>query len=314
MLMEDPNDHSVDEALALTHTGVFIHRRDHVIVPTIVDAYADDKRHHALVYHWLDGDWSQHLVEDSICGVVATGDSPVEVLNVGVNGTVVVAKIPGGESTESVDPTARGPNYSETLRCVRKIGPSIYVAGMARQVYRRDGLGRWVAVDAGTYLARGQRHQAVGFLDIDGDSDGRLYAVGYKGEIWIREADAWTQEPSPTSVALTKVLGTSSGDVVICGLAGVILRGTKGRWQVLAEDATREDFWGLAEYLGEIYLATDRRLFKLVGNTLQPVDFGSPRPLSTSYLHSADGVLWSVGPKDIVFTDNGTDWHLVPNP
>jgi hypothetical protein len=312
MAEDVPND--AQEPLELTHTGVFVHRRDHVIVPTIVDAFAEDKRDHALVYHWLDGDWSQHLIEDSVCGVAALGEEPVEVFNVGVNGNVVVARIPGGPATEQIDPSPRGPNYSETLRCVRIIGGEVYVAGMARQVYRRDASGRWSAIDAGVYVPRGQRQSAVGFLDLDRGGDGLLYAAGYKGEIWVRDAGGWRQENSPTSVALTRVLAVADGDVIIAGLAGVLLKGRAGRWQVLAEGETDADFWGLAELHDVVYVASSSRLFVLAGASLQAVDFGLARPISTSYLHSADGVMWSVGPKDIVRTEDGVDWEVVPNP
>jgi hypothetical protein len=306
---------SDNNPLELTYTGVFVRSRDHVIIPAIVDSFADDRRDHALVQHRLGEEWVQHLVENSICGVCATGADVAEVFNVGVDGRVVVARIPGGEANEVVDSSMRGPNFSETLRCVRLIGGQVHVAGMARQCYRRNSQGSWSAIDLGTYLPRGQRTEAVGFLDLDGFELSEVYAAGYKGEIWSMDGNAWKQEASPTNVALTKVLASASqGHVFVAGLAGTLIRGRKGRWDVIAAGQVADDFWGLEEFNGKLFLATNQGLYVLNGDALAPVNLGTDEAVSTSYLHSADGILYSVGPKDVLMTENGLDWVVVPKP
>jgi hypothetical protein len=303
-----------DELLALTYTGVFVISRDHVVVPAIADAFADDRRDHALVQHWLGDEWVQQLIETSICGVCARQGDVTEVFNVGVDGNVVVARLPGGPVSEAVDTSPRGPNYSETLRCVRLIGGDVYVAGMARQCYRRTGNGVWRAMDAGTYVPRGQRTEAVGFLDLDGSDSGNIYAVGYKGEIWHFDGTTWHQEDSPTGVALTKVLVAQDGYVYVAGLAGTILLGRHGQWDLLCKGESSEDFWGLAEYRGDIYLASNQGVHVIRDGHLNNVDMGIQTEISTAYLHASDGVLYSVGPKDVVMTEDGHAWHVMPKP
>jgi hypothetical protein len=315
-MKEDPDSMANGVALELTYIGVFVLSRNHIVVPAIVDKYADDRRDHALVQHWLVDDWVQHLVDGSICSVCALGSNPAEVFNIGVGGHVVVARIPGGESHEDIDTSPRGPNYSEMLRCAKVISGVVHVAGMARQVYRRDARGAWSAIDAGVYLPRGARKKATGFLDLDGFGLSDIYAAGYKGEIWSYDGAVWLQRPSPTNVALNKVLVSSAGNVFIAGLAGTLLRGRADKWTLIAEGQTSEDFWGLAEFKGSVYVATNYAVYKVVGDDLVVLNLGQQGDddVSTSYLHAGDGILMSVGDKDILRTDDGVHWVAMPKP
>ncbi|HZX47839.1 MAG TPA: hypothetical protein VFF47_01320 [Nitrospirota bacterium] len=302
-----------EEILELTYTGVFVYRRNHVIVSTIVDEFAEDQRDHALVYHWMDNDWAQQLIDNSICGSCAINEGGAKIFNVGVDGKVAVRALPTGESVEVVDTTGDSPNYSETLRCVRVIDNYIYVAGMARQVYRRETSNRWIRMDQGVYVPRGQRTKAVGFLDIDGTPED-LYAVGYKGEIWYYNGKGWDQEDSPTNVALTKIFYVQPSVVYIAGLAGTLLCGCHGSWRAIRQETTNEDFWGITEFRGRIYLANYDGVYVLDGNSLHLIDFGLGRKFTTAYLHAADGVMWSAGSKDLAYTEDGVIWIEVEKP
>jgi hypothetical protein len=62
---EHEGERDDDESLELTYTGVFVRSRDHIIVPAVVDAYAEDQRDHALVQHWRRDDWVQQLIDES---------------------------------------------------------------------------------------------------------------------------------------------------------------------------------------------------------------------------------------------------------
>lgn len=311
----DQEDDELDpEELELTHTGLWVVKRDHVIVPAIVDSFADEKRRHALVFHWLGEDFAQQTLDDFVCGVCGIAGKPVQAFSVGVNGNVYVALVPGEKYVEKVDESERGPNYSETLRCTRVIAGKVYAAGMARQVYRREKRNTWVAMDDGVYVPRGKRKIAVGFLDIDGFGPESIYAVGYKGEIW-HYTGKWKQEDSPTNVALTRAIPLESGELVVVGLAGTILRGVAGKWRQIEHDTTEDDFWGGMEFKGKVYLATSDGLFTLTGDQLKPVKLtGVKGSKTTMFLHAGDGVIWSVGAKDIFRSEDGVRWERVPSP
>ncbi len=312
--MADEGDDEIDPAeLELTHTGLWVVEKEHVIVPTIVDSFAEEKRRHALVFHWLGEDWAQQTLDDFVGGVCGIAGSPVQAFSVGVNGNVYVALVPGEKFVEAVDSSDRGPNYSETLRCTRVIAGGVYAAGMARQVYRRSKRDSWTAIDDGVYVPRGKRKTGVGFLDIDGFGAKSIYAVGYKGEIW-HYTGKWMQEDSPTNVALTRVIPLESGDLVVLGLGGTILRGRAGKWREMDHDATEDDFWGGIEFKGKTYLATSSGLFTLTGDQVKPLKIGVKGPKTTMFLHAADGVMWSVGAKDIFRSADGVKWERVPAP
>jgi hypothetical protein len=153
----------------------------------------------------------------------------------------------------------------------------------------------------------------VGFLDIDGFSAHDLCAVGYKGEIWHYDGK-WHAQKSPTDRALTRVIPLDSGDWVAVGLAGTILTGRAGRWQEIKQSATEMDFWGGVTFKGQVILATGEGLFTLQGKKVKPLNIGVKGSRTTGFLHAAEGVLWSVGAKDIFRSEDGVKWKRVPNP
>jgi hypothetical protein len=308
---EDQNDDASDEELELTFTGVLVYRGSHIIVSSVVDAYAEERRDHALVYHFMDGEWLQQLVDNSLAGICVVEEPGPKVLSVGVDGEVDVATLPGF-SKEQVDPSDRGPSYSVLLRCVRVIGGRAYAAGMARLFYRREAQGRWVSQDQGLFMPRGKRTRALGIMSIDGTAQGDIYAVGYKGQIWHYDGDAWLQEDSPTNVLLSGVRCASKREVYVCGMAGTILRGTAGQWRALEQDLTTEDFWGIALFKKRVYFANHEGVFRLDGDELTKIDVGTG--VSTAYLDANKDIMWSVGHKDILSTSDGIRWAVVEKP
>lgn len=310
------DDDEIDsDDLEITMTGVWVNRRDHVIVSAIVDQYAEQQRRHALIFHWLGDEWAQQLLDDSVCAACSVGGDPVDVFSIGVNGNVTRARMGDDEYLEKVDDSDRGPNYSEMLRCATVIGDRVLVAGMARQVYERDAAGTWRAIDSGVYLPRGRRSHAVGFLDIAGGEGSSIYAVGYKGEIWsTTDGRKWVQETSPTNIALTRLLRMPDGQMLAAGLAGTLLVGSSGVWRTIDHEATDDDFWGAAYFAGHAYLSTNRSLYRLEGERLNPVAFDVSGIFTTAYLHAGDGVMWSVGPKHALATADGLHWDVVPSP
>jgi hypothetical protein len=63
-----------------------------------------------------------------------------------------------------------------------------------------------------------------------------------------------------------------------------------------------------------IFLSNYDGIFTLEDDALLPVDLGLETTITTAYLHSADGVLYAAGPKDIAMTSDGRIWTVVENP
>lgn len=193
-----------------------------------------------------------------------------------------------------------------SLRVVRGIDGIAYAAGMDRQVWRRDGANRWTCIDQS--MRPRPRENLVGFEGIDGFSAKDIYAGGWGGEIRHWDGKKWKAIDSPTNSNLTNLV--CANDVVYAvGRLGLLLRGRANRWRVL-EQEVGEDLWGLAWYRGKLWAASMDQLYVLEKDVLVPVEFDDDRPETCYHLSAADGVLWSIGPKDL-FVFDGKEWERV---
>lgn len=215
-----------------------------------------------------------------------------------------------GTFEEEIDASDEGPGRRGDIRDLRFIGDHAYVAGMSRQVYRREGPGRWVRQDSGTVQPLGALELA-GFNAIDGLSESDVFAVGFGGEIWRRHEQVWRQLDSPTNLVLHRVRVISSNLAYACGQEGVLLRGNGDQWEAIPQDTVIDDLWGMEWYREQLYVACDSGLFVLTDeDDLSRVDMGLG-DVSTRHLHQNDGVLWSFGPKHVIWTEDGINWEDV---
>ncbi len=149
------------------------------------------------------------------------------------------------------------------------------------------------------------------FHSIDGFTESELYAVGWDGEIWHYNGTEWFQLVSPTNLALYKVICALDGNVYACGQLGILLRGRHNKWAVLDQELTKEDLWGLAWFNDQLFASSSHFVYKLMGDTLRRADMGPIKPPSTCHqLSAADGLLWSIGAKDVMQFD-GQTWSRI---
>lgn len=297
----------------VTFTDVLIYTKEHVYIASVSDELAEKNIDHAAIFRWQNGKWAHKSVDVAICGMCALEDGKVTLLNMGVDGKAIEFLFPG-EREEDVDISEDGPSDLLNLRCMNRIGSHVYVAGMARRVYRRNGSNQWNAVDQGTYVHRNKRIKAIGFNGIDGIKESSIFAVGYAGEIWHSVNGTWIQEESPTNVVLNCVKCISDNEVYIAGMAGMVIRGTAGEWEVLEQNLLDDDIWGITYFKGAVYISTYKGVYKIDGDQLVSVDMRLSKPVTTAYIDAADGVMWSVGHKDIVYTEDAVNWVIVNKP
>lgn len=276
------------------------------------DKLAYEMNEHSYLIQWDAGEWcrSKNNFEKnwstvSICVCKYPSEQGIylgawgEVLCVG-SGDVHEESI----STDTSSPASRGP-----LRSVRSIAGQAYAVGMDRQVYRREGSNQWISIDQGARPQLGNT-KPIGFDAIDGFSANEIYASGRNGEIWYYGGTIWIQIDSPTDLTLANICCAEDGKVYICGSSGVLLRGRGETWELIEHDLV-DDLWGIAWYKGKLYLATRDSLFTLNDNDeIQPVDMGSDKASTCYTLSVADGVLWSIGAKDVIAFD-GKQWTRV---
>jgi hypothetical protein len=198
----------------------------------------------------------------------------------------------------------RGP-----LRGVRAIGQHVYCVGMDRQAYRRNSVaGTWSSFDNG--LPPAAAGEVAGLEAIDGYSEADIYAVGWDGEIWQHDGLRWTQRDSPVNTVLVDVCCAGDGWVYACGRNGVLIKGRNDDWSLLDLDGFSDDLWSLASYAGQLYLATMDYVLTLGAGHLDVVGMGQDQAKTCYDLVVDQGVLWSIGAKDVLSFD-GQAWTRI---
>jgi hypothetical protein len=244
-------------------------------------------------------------VSSSVCGLpderfIALGvGGQVHILGGGQ--TVSEKIIADGKNT----PTARGP-----LREVRGIaGKHAYAVGTSRQVYKRLAPNRWKCLDTSM-----PGHQFISedycLESIDGFGEDDIYGVGWEGEIWHFDGSKWGLQDSGTNVALLRVKCAQDGSVYACGQEGVLLRGRDGMWERIEQDATDDHLRGLEWFNERLYVSTMSKVYELVKGNLEAVSFGRDPPMTCNLLSAADGIMWSIGGKDVMEFD-GNKWQRI---
>lgn len=127
------------------------------------------------------------------------------------------------------------------------------------------------------------------------------HAVGWNGEVWLRDGANWSQLESPTKQILTGVLDSEEHGTIVCGRNGSLFVLGKGKWTEVK--APKVDFWRITEFAGTVYLSTMSEVFTLSKNKLTPVKWGKTRPRTCYQVVVGGDSLWSVGEKDA--------WRLV---
>lgn len=294
-----------------SYTMGMVRNRDVVYLLLSNDELAKEKVPHCLPVLWHKGKWlrGDQVQYDWLAAAAVVVYHPKEQLcAVGEYGQVLLMGS-GDTHEETIGSGKDSPDGRGPLRGARTIGKEVYAVGMDRQVYRREAPNRWVAFDQGARPKAGSK-KVVGFESVDGFSTKEIYAVGWDGEIWRCDGKKWAAVDSPTNVVLTRVCCAGDGQAYACGRRGLLLRGRNDSWEVLEHESTTEDLWDLCWFEDRLYLSSTRAVFTLEGDALKPVKFGKDAPGTCGRLSAADGVLWSVGAKDVMAFD-GKKWSRI---
>lgn len=258
-----------------------------------------------VVFHqnqWLNGADRKWRVAG-----MAVAKKPLEQLIAVAEWGDVLCMGSGDTHDEHVLAGKGGPKDRGPMRGARRIGDFIYACGMDRQVYRRDVQARWSDVGP---KPRGKAKGTSGLEALDGFGDKEIYSVGWDGEIWKYDGKAWQLAPSPTNLVLVDVCCAGDGVVYACGRKGLLLRGRDQTWSIVDTGDMREDIWSLAWFEDRLYLSTMYSVYTLGPDGLQDVDMGKDVPESCYRLSTSDGLLWSIGEKDVMAFD-GKNWTRV---
>lgn len=227
----------------------------------------DDDVDHGVVFERNKGKWIGWSVEFRVAAVAYALQAGMFFL-VGQNGGVEVTTL-SETWDEAVDSSENGPSSVRALNCASVIGQHVYVAGMRRQVYRRNLSSReWTRFDRGCFIEPASK-DIRGFNSIHGMTESEIFAVGLRGELWHCLNANWMQLDSPTNTSLYVVRELSSGEVLVGGGLGLLLRGSATGFSRIAQDKTEAAITGIAEFGGMTFIADERGgIFQLIGDQL----------------------------------------------
>ncbi len=271
-----------------------------------------DKDDNTSYYLSWDGEWSSASFSAELIGCCPLYPLGTGALFLGLHGEIVRA-VPSGFTREVIDLSESGPQHIGDMREIRTIGERAYAVGMGRVAYRCDGVEKWTRIDQSCRCPTDDESDA-GFNSIHGFSEMDIYAVGWDGELWHFDGKTWEMLPSPTNLALFRVVCAPDGNVYACGQVGTILKGKKSSWEVIENDATQADFYGATFFKGKMFFSTTDGLFTIEDNQVAPLEIKSDKKLtfkraqSFLKLDANDDILWSVGNKMALYSADGINW------
>lgn len=287
----------------------FVQNRQCGRVIAQIDELKDSGSTASTLLKWsrLENRWFSFRLDWHATRLCIKDNPEIELIAVGPDGIVSVGTSSGNHE-EDIDATDKGPKRKGDIRDLRLIGTHVYVTGMSRQVYRREGSGNWTRQDNGMVQDPGTI-KVSGFNAIDGVSEGDVFAVGFGGEIWRRQKNVWRKLDSPTNLVLYRVRTVNKNLAYACGQDGVLLRGNGDRWEPIPHSTVDEDLWGMEWYQDRLYVGCDSGIYILTeDDNLEKIDIGLSGKKTYRHLHQNDGVMLSVGPKHVLWTEDGHSW------
>lgn len=192
---------------------------------------------------------------------------------------------------------SRGP-----MRSLRLIDGSLYAAGVSAQIFKRDPRGRWDDISPPQSAVETLRLSMI--ESIDGFSGQEIYAAADNGIIWYYDGKSWAAIETATNLAFHCITCGEDGVVYAAGQLGILARGRRNSFDLVPQERDLADIWGIAKFDDALYLTSMRAMLSLDENeVLVPVLAAMELGFTFYGLEAVDGVLWSVGEKDILKFD-----------
>lgn len=211
------------------------------------------------------------------------------------------------------------------MNAIRQIGAHLYACGGAGQVYKRIGPNNWIHMDAGILQPA---DVADRFLpsDINGLTENDIYLcgsfpspAGLEGRLYHFDGAVWSKVEIPECGYLNAIHVESPKRVWLCGQNGALLLGnSREGFKELSRVEDNQLFYSIAQLNDRIYLGSNMGLFEYDSrhpkDGIRKVTTHLKPDLQDSHtVDAVDGVLWSVGQKDIARFD-GTRWERIHHP
>jgi len=255
---------------------------------------------HTVVGVWQrDKDWLLLSLKYNGVSIAVKPGAP------GVRQVVIVGS--GGEFTVSAGGKATtGEVASDTeLASARLVDGTIMAVGIAGGVFRMTSPTAWDDVTDARVEENVEAicaHPAGGFL-----------VSGWQGLVAHHRDGGVKRVKTGVDVILTDIICDDEGEIVACGQRGTLLRGTTDGLVPVEIAGVTDDFWSVAKFRDEVYVASTTALYKLADDdALQLVTFQG-KVVPTSFYHldtHGDSLMLSTGRRDVVLFD-GKEWSRI---
>jgi hypothetical protein len=198
---------------------------------------------------------------------------------------------------------AEGRGY---MGAIRQIGDRLYACGRG-QLYLREAPARWERVEAVV--------KDVVYEDVNGPNEKSIYLVGQTGVAHWNGTDRFEELATPSSSWLQRIYVQDEKTIWICGARGTLLLGNHvDGFRDVAPGSSSERLLSVARFEERLYLASHTGLHVLDGEHIRKVSTSLVPDLVDGHIVDViDGVLWSVGYRDIARFD-GRRWERVDLP
>jgi hypothetical protein len=260
---------------------------------------------HTVAFRWKAGVLHEGRAKFSAHSCAIVDEPEYAVVKISASGIYSIetrAGVTTGNVFRDSAPARRDQRFGD-IRSVKTVKRKAFVVGFEGTVYRLDRLDGWTRIDDGL-------PSQFDIEAIDGFSLTDVYAVGFQGEVWHFNGEGWERRDVPTDTVLTSVKCADDGFIYIGGHKGILLRGRADVWEVVDDGAPQDDIWDLEWFAGALYASTMTGVYRCLDRRCEPVEFSGDPPATTYQLSASEGVMWSVGRRDIVAFD-GVQWRRI---
>lgn len=193
------------------------------------------------------------------------------------------------------------------LREINAVDGKAYAVGVGRQVYRRDDVNTWIRLDKGASFP--ENEMGASFDSVAGFSENEIYFAGWNGDLFKFNGKDFIKIDLGITRSFYKIRTSSDGFLYLAGHDGMVFRGRNDKWERL-ENSDSYSIWDMCEFNGKMYFSSNKYVYELNDNQLSRIDFGYKKEITCFHLTAKDGLMWSIGSKDLL-EFNGSKWERI---
>jgi hypothetical protein len=174
------------------------------------------------------------------------------------------------------------------LRRIRRLGNEVFTCGTGGQVYRLRG-GKFDALPRLSIPG-----EDVMVEDLSGTGFNDLLAVTTDGYAAYFDGSSWHLLDLPSNAGLNRICRLPDGRYAIAGYNSTVLLGQRDQWQRVAPLVESRNYYGVASWGSDVFVASLGGIDVFDGTELRPVPIPTQPKLELSTLTTGPDGVWSL--------------------